>query len=156
LESTRRRGQTLRVAFAQQVGEGLQRGRQVTVAGKIQVQTRERRAPGIQHRHQRAAVQDLADMDMPFGQERQADTGLAAEAVAIANDTPYGLSVLVIGADEAHATAVARKIQSGRVLVNTLRHEPLAPFGGMKQSGTGRESGAWGMEALEAQTMVVG
>lgn len=79
------------------------------------------------------------------------------EAVAIANDTPYGLSALVIGADEHRATAVGRQIQSGRVLVNTLRHEPLAPFGGMKQSGIGRESGAWGMEAfLEAQTLVVG
>jgi len=79
------------------------------------------------------------------------------DAVAIANDTAYGLSALVIGSDEARATAVARQIQSGRVLVNTLRHEPMAPFGGMKQSGIGRESGAWGLEAfLEAQTLVVG
>lgn len=79
------------------------------------------------------------------------------EAVAIANDTPYGLSALVIGADERRATAVGRQIQFGRVLVNTLRHEPLGPFGGMKQSGIGREGGAWGMEAfLEAQTLVVG
>ncbi|WP_367382408.1 aldehyde dehydrogenase family protein [Stenotrophomonas cyclobalanopsidis] len=41
--------------------------------------------------------------------------------------------------------------------MNTLQHEPLAPLGGTKQSGIGRERGAWGMEAfLKAQTLVVG
>ncbi|KAF1016981.1 MAG: putative aldehyde dehydrogenase [Stenotrophomonas maltophilia] len=79
------------------------------------------------------------------------------EAIAIANDTDYGLSALEIGNDRERAGQVARRIQSGRVLVNTLQHEPLAPFGGMKQSGIGRESGAWGMEAfLEPQTLLEG
>ncbi|HAL22234.1 MAG TPA: aldehyde dehydrogenase [Stenotrophomonas sp.] len=78
-----------------------------------------------------------------------------ADAVAIANDSAYGLSALVIGADAQRATAVGRQIQSGRVLVNTLQHESLAPFGGMKQSGIGRESGQWGLEAfLEPQTVM--
>ena len=78
-----------------------------------------------------------------------------ADAVAIANDSAYGLSALVIGADAQRATAVGRQIQSGRVLVNTLQHESLAPFGGMKQSGIGRESGQWGLEAfLEQQTVM--
>ncbi|WMJ69335.1 aldehyde dehydrogenase family protein [Stenotrophomonas sp. 24(2023)] len=79
------------------------------------------------------------------------------DAIAIANDTTYGLSALVIGTDRERAGRVARRIQSGRVLVNTLAHEPLAPFGGMKQSGIGRESGAWGLEAfLEPQTVLEG
>jgi aldehyde dehydrogenase (NAD+) len=48
-------------------------------------------------------------------------------------------------------------IESGRVLVNTLEHEPQAPFGGFRQSGLGREMGKWGMQAyLEPKTVMVG
>ncbi|WP_411887656.1 aldehyde dehydrogenase family protein [Hydrocarboniphaga effusa] len=79
-----------------------------------------------------------------------------AEAIAIANDTRYGLSALVITADPARGERVAAQIDAGRVLVNTLAHEPQAPFGGMKQSGLGRESGRWGMEAyLETKAVLV-
>ncbi len=80
-----------------------------------------------------------------------------AEAVAIANDTTYGLSAVVLGADQQRALAVARRIESGRVLVNTLAHEPQAPFGGFKQSGIGREMGRWGLAAfLEPKTVLAG
>lgn len=71
-----------------------------------------------------------------------------AEAIAIANHTDYGLSVLVLGNDAGRAQRVAQQIQSGRVLVNTLAHEPKAPFGGFKHSGVGREMGTWGISAF--------
>ncbi|PWK33882.1 aldehyde dehydrogenase family protein [Cupriavidus plantarum] len=74
------------------------------------------------------------------------------EAIAIANDTTYGLSAYVMGADgeraRRHAARIAARIESGRVLVNTLAHEPKAPFGGFKQSGLGREYGTFGLEAF--------
>jgi len=78
-----------------------------------------------------------------------------ADAIAIANDTRYGLSALVLGADAERCERVARQIDAGRVLVNTLTHEPRAPFGGFKHSGLGREMGKWGMSAyLEPKTLV--
>ncbi len=79
-----------------------------------------------------------------------------AEAVAIANDTDYGLSALVIGADEQHARAVGEQILAGRVMINTLAHEPRAPFGGFGHSGMGREMGQWGISAfLEPRAVTV-
>ena len=78
-----------------------------------------------------------------------------AEAIAIANDTHYGLSALVLGKEPQSCERVARQIDSGRVLVNTLAHEPRAPFGGFKHSGLGREMGRWGMSAyLEPKTLI--
>jgi aldehyde dehydrogenase (NAD+) len=71
-----------------------------------------------------------------------------AEAIAIANDTEYGLSAMVLGGDVDRARRVAQQIVSGRVLVNTLAHEPKAPFGGFKHSGVGREMGEWGFGRL--------
>ena len=79
-----------------------------------------------------------------------------ADAIAIANDTRYGLSALVLGKDSVRCERVARQIDSGRVLVNTLSHEPRAPFGGFKHSGLGREMGRWGMNAyLEPKTLLM-
>jgi aldehyde dehydrogenase (NAD+) len=76
-------------------------------------------------------------------------------AVAIANDTDYGLQASVHGADLARARAVASRLLAGRVLVNGLHHEPMAPFGGFKQSGIGREFGEFGLEAfLEPRTLL--
>ncbi|MGY3586374.1 aldehyde dehydrogenase (NAD+) [Bradyrhizobium sp. USDA 4341] len=76
------------------------------------------------------------------------------DAVAIANDTSYGLSAYVFG-DRAHAEQIAARLDSGRVVINGAPHEPLAPFGGMKQSGLGRENGPFGLEAyLEPKTLL--
>lgn len=78
-----------------------------------------------------------------------------AEAIAIANDTEYGLSAMVLGGDADRARRVAAQIHAGRVLVNTLAHEPKAPFGGFKHSGVGREMGAWGISAfLEPKSLL--
>jgi aldehyde dehydrogenase (NAD+) len=79
-----------------------------------------------------------------------------ADAISIANDTDYGLSALVLGNSPERCVKIARQIEAGRVLINTLAHEPRAPFGGFKQSGLGREMGKWGMSAyLEPKTLVV-
>ena len=69
-------------------------------------------------------------------------------AIEIANDTPYGLQAYVLSPDIERARRVAAQIEAGRVLVNTLTHEPAAPFGGFKQSGIGREYGTFGIEAF--------
>ena len=77
------------------------------------------------------------------------------EAIAIANDTVYGLQAYVLSGDVARARRVADRIVAGRVLINTLAHEPMAPFGGFKQSGIGREYGDFGMEAfLEPKSLL--
>jgi len=77
------------------------------------------------------------------------------EAIEIANDTTYGLQAYVSSADTKRAHAVASQINAGRVLINILKHDPLAPFGGFKQSGIGREFGVLGLEAyLEPRTLL--
>ncbi|MGA7812707.1 aldehyde dehydrogenase family protein [Caballeronia sp.] len=70
------------------------------------------------------------------------------DAIAIANDTLYGLQAYVLSTDPVAARAVAARIDAGRVLVKTLTHEPAAPFGGFKQSGIGREYATFGLEAF--------
>jgi aldehyde dehydrogenase (NAD+) len=67
-------------------------------------------------------------------------------AVAMANDNAYGLSGGVWSADDERAMAVARRIRTGQVAVNGAAFNPLAPFGGFKQSGYGREYGRYGLE----------
>ncbi len=68
-------------------------------------------------------------------------------AVAIANDSRYGLSGSVWGADAEHAKDIARRIRSGNVAVNQHTLDPAGPFGGFKQSGLGRENGVEGIGA---------
>ncbi len=68
------------------------------------------------------------------------------DAVRIANDTQYGLHAGVFGGDKEHAKAVGRRIEAGQVDINGQGFNPLAPFGGYKQSGIGREYGKYGLE----------
>jgi aldehyde dehydrogenase (NAD+) len=76
------------------------------------------------------------------------------DAVAIANGTPYGLSGGVFSGDQDRAVAVARRMRTGMVDVNGGRFNPLAPFGGYKQSGNGRELGEYGLEEfLEVKSL---
>lgn len=78
------------------------------------------------------------------------------EAIAIANDTDYGLQAYVLSSDVDRARRVASRIEAGRVHVNGAPHEPNAPFGGFKQSGIGRERGVFGLEAhLEPKAVLV-
>jgi aldehyde dehydrogenase (NAD+) len=76
------------------------------------------------------------------------------EAVEIANDTDYGLAGGVWSADKDRAVAVARRLRTGQVEVNGGAFNPLAPFGGYKQSGNGREYGPFGFEEfLEVKSL---
>ncbi|WP_170349789.1 aldehyde dehydrogenase family protein [Ruegeria atlantica] len=75
---------------------------------------------------------------MPFDTEE--------DAVEIANDTPYGLTNYVQTQDPARANRMARVLRSGMVEMNGQSRSAGSPFGGMKQSGNGREGGVWGLE----------
>ena len=69
-----------------------------------------------------------------------------ADAVKIANDTPYGLAGYVSAGSVESANRVGRQIRAGNVNLNGVPNERTAPFGGYKQSGNGREWGKFGME----------
>lgn len=84
---------------------------------------------------------------MPFRDEE--------EALAMANDTPYGLSAYVQSADLDRARRVARRIRAGNVHINYPPMDRGAPFGGYKRSGNGREWGEWGLsEFLEVKAVM--
>ncbi len=70
------------------------------------------------------------------------------DAISIANDSKYGLHGLVLGTDAERARHVAKRIHAGRVVINVMRDDPQAPWGGFKHSGVGREYGAFGIEAF--------
>lgn len=75
---------------------------------------------------------------MPFDTEE--------EAIEIANDTEYGLTNYIQTSDPERARRVARELRSGMVDINGQARSAGSPFGGMKQSGNGREGGVWGLE----------
>ncbi|MFI8086770.1 aldehyde dehydrogenase family protein [Streptomyces sp. NPDC086080] len=76
------------------------------------------------------------------------------DALRIANGTVYGLAGAVWAGDEAEAVAFARRMDTGQVDINGGRFNPLAPFGGYKQSGVGRELGVHGMtEYLQTKSL---
>jgi acyl-CoA reductase-like NAD-dependent aldehyde dehydrogenase len=80
--------------------------------------------------------------------------GTEEEAIDIANDSEYGLAGGVWSGDPERAKAVARQLRTGQVEVNGGGFNPLAPFGGYKQSGNGREYGSFGLEEfLEVKAM---
>jgi len=70
-----------------------------------------------------------------------------AEAIALANRTPYGLGAGVFTRDRTRGERIARtQLEAGNAFVNEfVRSHPTLPFGGVKQSGHGRELGAWGL-----------
>ena len=78
------------------------------------------------------------------------------DAVRIANDTPYGLSGYVSSSDLARARRVARRLRTGNVHLNGAPVDTTAPFGGYKQSGLGREWGAWGIEEYLETKAIIG
>jgi acyl-CoA reductase-like NAD-dependent aldehyde dehydrogenase len=101
-------------------------------------------------------VLDLPDNANPAAQEEIFGPVLAVigyadvdDAVRIANDSIYGLSGQVYGADVAAATAIARRMRTGAVNVNASVFSAYAPSGGYKQSGLGRERGVEGIRAFQ-------
>jgi acyl-CoA reductase-like NAD-dependent aldehyde dehydrogenase len=80
---------------------------------------------------------------MPFDSEEQ--------AIALANDSDYGLSASVWSADPVLAERVARQLRCGNISINNVmltEANPALPFGGLKDSGFGRYKGVWGLEAF--------
>ncbi|WP_405711137.1 aldehyde dehydrogenase family protein [Streptomyces sp. NBC_00046] len=76
------------------------------------------------------------------------------DALRIANGTVYGLAGAVWAGDDAEAVAFARRMDTGQVDINGGRFNPLAPFGGYKQSGVGRELGSHGLaEYLQTKSL---
>jgi aldehyde dehydrogenase (NAD+) len=76
------------------------------------------------------------------------------EAIAIANDTPYGLAAYLHTGDLEKGRAVARRLRAGSVHINGAGQGYMEPFGGFKQSGNGRECGAYGLlEFLELKSI---
>jgi acyl-CoA reductase-like NAD-dependent aldehyde dehydrogenase len=93
------------------------------------------------------------DPDSELGQEEVFGPVLAVipytdedDALRIANGTPYGLSGAVWAADEDSAIAFARRVSTGQLDINGGAYNPVAPFGGYKKSGIGRELGRFGFE----------
>jgi aldehyde dehydrogenase (NAD+) len=78
------------------------------------------------------------------------------EAIAMANDTPYGLSGYVSSADPERAMRVASRLRTGQVHLNGAGPDFSAPFGGYKQSGNGREWGDFGFEEFLEVKAVMG
>lgn len=77
------------------------------------------------------------------------------QAIALANDSPYGLSGYVQSGDLGRAQQVASRMRTGSVELNGARFDQGAPFGGYKMSGNGREHGVWGLEDyLEVKAIV--
>jgi len=72
------------------------------------------------------------------------------EAVALNNDTEYGLTAAIMTADEARALRLAGRLETGMVHVNcqNINDEPHVPFGGVKASGVGRYGGRWSLDAF--------
>jgi aldehyde dehydrogenase (NAD+) len=76
------------------------------------------------------------------------------DAIHLANDTVYGLAGGVWSSDVERAKRVARRIRTGQVDINGGNYNPMAPFGGYKQSGRGRELGRFGFEEyLEVKSL---
>lgn len=78
------------------------------------------------------------------------------EAIALANDSDYGLAGWVYSADIAAARRIAARMRTGRVYLNGAPSDPAAPFGGYKRSGNGREGGVFGLESYLETKAVLG
>jgi len=81
-----------------------------------------------------------------------------AEAVRIANDSPYGLGSAVFSADQARARSIALQLEAGNCFINSMvKSDPRLPFGGVKQSGYGRELSMYGIrEFVNVKTLYLG
>ncbi len=149
------RAQFLRVQ--QMIEAGLQDGARLLVGGPG-------RPAGLEQGYfARPTIFSDVHTDMVIAQEEIFGPVLAIlpydtveEAIAIANDTVYGLGAHVQGSDKAQLHAVAARIQSGQVHLNYPAWDPQAPFGGYKQSGNGREYGVEGMEEYMETKSVLG
>jgi acyl-CoA reductase-like NAD-dependent aldehyde dehydrogenase len=77
------------------------------------------------------------------------------EAIALSNDSDYGLINYIWSKDAARGYRVARQLQAGTVDLNTVTQQMEAPFGGFKQSGVGRDRGSFGLHAYSEMQAIV-
>ena len=77
-------------------------------------------------------------------------------AVAMANDSEYGLSAYISSGDREQALSIARQLRTGMVHINGAWTDPIAPFGGYKQSGNGREWGVYGLHEFSEVKAIMG
>ena len=95
----------------------------------------------------------MQSVDQPAASAGKA--GTVDQAAAIGNDTEYGLAAYISGNDTAEVRALASKLRAGQVILNYAQGDMMAPFGGYKQSGNGRE---WGdaafAEFLETKAII--
>jgi len=78
------------------------------------------------------------------------------DAIRIANDTSYGLAGYVYSAEAATAARVGAKLRAGRIFINGAQNNAVAPWGGYKESGNGRETGVFGLESYLEVKAVLG
>jgi aldehyde dehydrogenase (NAD+) len=78
------------------------------------------------------------------------------EAIRVANESSYGLQAYIFSEQSQRAAHIAGQLEAGNVLINRIAPELLAPFGGVKQSGIGREFGVFGLESFLEPKSIVG
>ena len=78
------------------------------------------------------------------------------QGINLANATRYGLAAFIQTGNPARALRVARRLQAGMIQINGASRAPCAPFGGVKQSGIGREAGLWGIRAFQEPKSISG
>lgn len=152
----------LRDTLARQVNESLQAGASLVCGGEKDIERRELNKEGFYYAP--TLISNVTD-NMPIW--RQETFGPVAalrsfdseeEAVALANNSSYGLGAALFGKDEEHLTLLAKeKIEAGNVAVNTfVKSDPRLPFGGIKESGYGRELSVFGLrEFVNIKSVVV-
>ncbi|HEV2249830.1 MAG TPA: NAD-dependent succinate-semialdehyde dehydrogenase [Candidatus Limnocylindria bacterium] len=146
----------LRDALERQVAGSVRMGARVVLGGK------KRAGPGWFY--EPTLLADVTE-DMPVLREETfgpvaalLSVPDAAEAVRVANSSPYGLGAAVWTSDERVGRTLARQIESGSVFINGMvASDPRLPFGGVKQSGYGRELSSFGIrEFVNIQTIWIG
>jgi len=137
---------TQRARVENYIQQGIREGARLVIGGK-------RPASFARGHYLEPAIFTDVKPDMTIAQEEIFGPVLAVlpydsddEAIAIANDTIYGLAGGVWSGDKERALRIARRIRAGQVDVNGGRFNPMAPFGGYKRSGIGREFGKYGLE----------
>jgi aldehyde dehydrogenase (NAD+) len=134
-------------SFARQIQKGIDEGARPVLRGKIEGNLVSPTVLADVRPNMSVAQHELfgpAVCIMPF------DT--PADAIRMANDTPFGLSGAIHTRDVERGAELAKQIDSGMVHVNdgTINDEPLVPFGGEKASGVGRLNGRWALEEFTA------